>query len=64
LAGNSTNPRFARPAAALFLFLARLEFLFAGAGAVDLLLGRWAEGGALLAIVAAGFFGILVAASR
>ena len=64
MAGDSTNPRFARPAAVLFLFLTGLEFVFAGSGAVDLLLGRWAEGGALLAIGAAGFFGVLVAASR
>jgi hypothetical protein len=64
LAGNASNPRFARPAAVLFLFLTGLEIVFAGSGTVGLLLGHWAQGGALLAIGAAGFFGVLVAASR
>jgi len=59
-----SNPRFARPAAALFLFLTGLEFVFAGSGAVDLMVGRWAQGAALLAIGAAGLFGVVVAASR
>jgi hypothetical protein len=58
------NSRFARPAATLFLVLTGLELVFAGSGAVDLLIGRWAEGVALLAIAAAGLFGVVVAASR
>ncbi|HME20962.1 MAG TPA: hypothetical protein VKI44_06315 [Acetobacteraceae bacterium] len=61
---KASNPRLARPAAALFLFLTGLEFVFAGSGAVDLMLGRWAQGAALIAIGVTGFFGVLVAASR
>ena len=59
-----SNPRFKRPAVALFLFLTGLEFVFAGYGAVDLLVGRWAQGAALISIGVAGFLGVLVAASR
>ncbi len=59
-----SNSRFARPAATLFMFLTGLELVFAGSGAVDLLIGRWAQGTALLAIGAAGLFGVVVAASR
>jgi hypothetical protein len=53
-----------RPAATLFLFLTGLEFVFAGSGAVYFMVGHWAQGAALLAIGAAGLFGVVVAASR
>jgi hypothetical protein len=59
-----SNPRFTRPAATLFLFLIGLEFVFAASGAVGFMLGHWAQGVALLAIGAAGLFGVVVAASR
>ncbi|HEY2621137.1 MAG TPA: hypothetical protein VGI78_27625 [Acetobacteraceae bacterium] len=59
-----TNPRFAPPTVALFLFLAALEVGFAGSGTAHLLQGRWTEGVVLLAIGAAGLLGALVAASR
>jgi hypothetical protein len=67
LDGNLTrlrNPRFAWPTVTLFLVLTGMELVFVGSGAVDLLIGRWAEGAALLAIAAAGLFGVVVAASR
>jgi hypothetical protein len=58
------NSRFARPTVALFVFLTGLEFALAGAGVVDLLAGHWSQGAALISVSAAGFLGLLVAASR